>query len=130
MPLARALSWLEIQTKQSTPPSGECLHQSDIVFLFPTGSLGQLITTPANPPQNSAANSNNSPQSIINKLNLSPAKTKNDLSNADKDLAALRSSLAAKKAGLSPSRMSIHSGYEGYKNLKCINMGVRLFIKS
>ena len=96
-------------------------------FVF-TGSLGQLITTPANPPQNSAANSNNSPQSIINKLNLSPAKTKNDLSNADKDLAALRSSLAAKKAGLSPSRMSLHSGYEGHKNLKCINMGLRLFV--
>ena len=53
-----------------------------------------------------------SPQSIINKLNLSPAKTlasKTDLNSADKDLAALKSTLAAKKAaqGQTNNRLSL-----------------------
>ena len=53
-------------------------------------------------------NNPNSPQSIINKLNLSPAKTKTDLSIADKDLAVLKSSLAAKKAAAgNPARLSL-----------------------
>ena len=44
-------------------------------------------------------------------MNLSPAKTKNDLSKADQDLAALKSSLAARKAAIqtinSPARLSL-----------------------
>lgn len=65
--------------------------------------------------------SSSSPQSIINKLNLSPAKTKNDLSNADKDLAVLKSSLAAKRAAVAaasvhhhnPSRLSLVGSKSG-----------------
>ena len=42
---------------------------------------------------------------------MSPAKTKNDLSKADQDLAALKSSLAARKAAIqtinSPARLSL-----------------------
>lgn len=67
----------------------------------------------------STSNTNNSPQSIINKLNLSPAKTKTDLSNADKDLAALKSSLAARKAAAqnNPSRLSLAGTSNGSKVL-------------
>ena len=73
------------------------LSSADSVSTSASSTLAPTLTT-------------TSPQSIINKLNLSPAKTNTaakDLSNADKDLAALKSSLAAKKAAAQTTRLSL-----------------------
>ena len=73
------------------------LSSADSVSTSASSTLAPTLTT-------------TSPQSIINKLNLSPAKTNTaakDLSNADKDLAALKSSLAAKKAAAQTTRLAL-----------------------